>query len=320
MNTNRVDWRGYWAACPTPFHGDGSFAPELIRELIEFYIDQGVHGLLVNGTTGEWFSQPAAMRRAVAETALDAVAGRIPVVVGATAYTADEVIAFARHAINAGAAGFASSSPPYAKPLRDEIITFYEDIAAGIDAPMMIYNWPPGTSVDIDTELALRLSEIDTVAAFKDSTPNVQQFYATSAALNDRVAMFGPYMTTGGHEQLLAHGGAGTIGGGSLYGAPDPQFWEDHWNGNSTAAAAHAARNEAYYPQLWMPGGWRGVHGHYASELKAVMAILGQPGGTVRRPRLPITDPTALAQLRKIVAAEPLLAAQAARVARAGTR
>jgi 4-hydroxy-tetrahydrodipicolinate synthase len=320
MTTERVDWRGYWAACPTPFAQDGSFAPQLMRELIDFYIGEGIHGILINGTTGEWFSQPAAMRRMVAETALDAVADRIPVVVGCTSYAAEEVIAFARHAIDAGAAGFTSSAPPYAKPLHDEIVTFYEDIAAGIDAPLMVYNWPHGTSVEIDTELALRLTEIDTVVALKDSTPNAAQFYATAAAVSDRVAVFGPFMTTAGYAQLRAHGGAGTIGGGTLYGAPDARFWEDHWRGDTEAAAEHAARNEAFFPKVWMPGGWRGVHGHYASELKALMAILGQPGGTVRRPRLPIDDPAVLAKLREIVAAEPLLAAQMQRASAAGAR
>jgi dihydrodipicolinate synthase/N-acetylneuraminate lyase len=313
MTTDCVDWRGYWTACPTPFHEDGSFAPELLRELIEFYLGEGIHGMLINGTTGEWFSQPAAMRREVAETALEAVAGRVPVVIGCTSYTAEEVVAFARHAIDAGAGGFTASPPPYAKPLPDETVAFYEDIAAGIDAPLMIYNWPHGTYVDIDTELALRLIEIDTVVAFKNSTPNLEQFYETAQAINDRIAVFGPYMSTEGYRQLQAHGGAGFIGGGTLYGAPDPQFWEDHWRGNSEAAAVHAARTEAFFPKVWMPGGWRGVHGHYASELKALMAILGQPGGTVRRPRMPITDPAVLAELREIVAAEPLLTAQAQR-------
>jgi dihydrodipicolinate synthase/N-acetylneuraminate lyase len=320
MTTDRVDWRGYWVASPTPFAQDGSFAPELMRELIEFYVGQGVHGLLINGTTGEWFSQPAAMRREVAETALGAVAGRIPVVVGCTSYTAKEVIVLARHAMDVGAAGFASSAPPYAKPLHDEIIAFYEDLAAGVDAPLMVYNWPHGTCVEIDTELAMELIEIDTVVAFKDSTPNIEQFFATSQAMSDRVAVFGPYMTTEGYAHLCAYGGAGTIGGGSLFGSADPAFWEAHWRGDTEAALAHAQRTEALFPKLWLPGGWRGVHGHYASELKAVMTILGQPGGTVRRPRLPIDDPAVLEQLREIVAAEPLLAAQAAEASISGVR
>jgi dihydrodipicolinate synthase/N-acetylneuraminate lyase len=318
MNADRVDWRGYWAACPTPFDEDGAFAPELMRELIEFYVGEGLHGLLVNGTTGEWFSQPADLRRRVVETALEAVDGRIPVVVGCTDYTAEEVVALARHAMDAGAAGFASSAPPYAKPLRDEIVAFFADIAAGIDAPMMVYNWPHGTSVEIDTDLALELIEIDSVVALKDSTPDLDQFLRTSRAVCDKVRVFGPYMTTRGYAELREHGGAGTIGGGSLFGRPDATFYEDHWRGDVEAALAHVRRSEELFGKLWQPGGWRGQHGHYASELKAVMAILGQPGGTVRRPRLPITDEASLAQLREIVAAEPLLAGQAA--AAAGAR
>src|SRR5262249_44920540 len=83
-NRDSVDWRGYFAAVPTPFNEDGSLAPDLLRELLEFYIDQGLHGVLVNGTTGEWFSQSADERKQTAETAIDAVAGRIPIIIGCT--------------------------------------------------------------------------------------------------------------------------------------------------------------------------------------------------------------------------------------------
>jgi dihydrodipicolinate synthase/N-acetylneuraminate lyase len=272
-----------------------------------------VHGMLVNGTTGEWFSQSADERRLVAETALDAVAGRVPVVIGCTSYTADEVASFARHAIGAGASGFASTPPPYAKPFDAEIVAFYEDIAAAVDAPMMIYNWPHGTSVDIGTELAERLVGIDTVVAFKDSTPDAEQFYRSSRAVVDRVRVFGPYMTTPGYEQLREHGGDGTIGGGTLFGRADPEFWEAHWRGDEDAARAHAERNERLLEALWLPGGWAGRYGHYASQLKALMAILGQPGGTVRRPRLPVTDEASLDALREILERESLLPAQAGR-------
>jgi 4-hydroxy-tetrahydrodipicolinate synthase len=307
-----VNWQGYWAACPTPFNEDGSLALDLLRELVEWYIGQGVHGLVVNGTTGEWFSQSDEERKAVAKTALDTAAGRIPIVIGCTAYTADLVVALAKHAMEAGAAGFTSTPPPYAKPFPDETIAFYEDISAGIpDAPLMIYNWIHGSNVELDTELVKTLIEIDSVVALKDSTPNAEQFYATSKAVNSKVRVFGPYMTTAGYEQLREHGGDGTVGGGCLFGAPDPQFWTDHWAGNSDAALVHAKRNEELFPRFWLPGGWAGQHGHYASELKAIMAVLGQPGGTVRRPRLPVTDPAKLAEIRAIVMAEPLLAAQA---------
>jgi dihydrodipicolinate synthase/N-acetylneuraminate lyase len=313
MDRNDVTWHGYWTAVPTPFNEDGTLALDLLRELLDFYVGEGVHGMLVNGTTGEWFSQSADERRLVAETALDAVAGRVPVVIGCTSYTADEVASFARHAIGAGASGFASTPPPYAKPFDAEIVAFYEDIAAAVDAPMMIYNWPHGTSVDIGTELAERLVGIDTVVAFKDSTPDAEQFYRSSRAVVDRVRVFGPYMTTPGYEQLREHGGDGTIGGGTLFGRADPEFWEAHWRGDEDAARAHAERNERLLEALWLPGGWAGRYGHYASQLKALMAILGQPGGTVRRPRLPVTDEASLDTLREILERESLLPAQAGR-------
>src|SRR6266540_4470321 len=111
MDRNDVTWRGYWTAVPTPFNEDGTLALDLLRELLEWYVGEGVHGMLVNGTTGEWFSQSADERRLVAETAIDAIDGRIPVIVGCTSYTADQVVAFARHAIDAGAAGVTSTAP-----------------------------------------------------------------------------------------------------------------------------------------------------------------------------------------------------------------
>lgn len=302
MNRDDVDWRGYWAAVPTPFHENGDLAPDLLCALLDWYVDEGLHGVLVNGTTGEWFSQSPAERRLVAELSIEAVAGRIPVVVGCTDYTAELVAGLAREALAVGADGFACTPPPYCKPFENEIVAYYEDIARAVDAPMMIYNWPHGTSVDIGTELADRLVEIDTVVAFKDSTPDAEQFYASSARVVDRVRVFGPYMTRAGLDVLRCNGGDGTIGGGSLFGAGDAAFWEAHWRGDHESARAHAERTERLFAELWLPGGWAGRFGHYSSQLKALMAILGQPGGTVRRPRLPIEDEAKWERMREILA------------------
>jgi len=195
MNRDDVSWRGYWPACPTPFHQDGSYDPESHRALLELYLELGVHGVLINGTTGEWFSQTADERRLVAETAIDQVAGRVPVVVGCAAYTAREAAEIGRHAIAAGAAGVESTPPPYAKTYDDETVAYYEDLASGVDGPILVYNWPHGTAIDIGPELADRLVEIDRVVALKDSTPNAAQFYETTKTVVDRVRVFGPFMS-----------------------------------------------------------------------------------------------------------------------------
>ena len=136
MDRDDVSWSGYWPACPTPFAEDGAFDPDALRALLEWYIGEGLHGVLINGTTGEWFSQTADERKLVAETAIDQVAGRVPVVVGCTAYTAHEAADFGRHAAAAGAAGIASTPPPYSKPYEDETVAYYSELSAAVDAPL----------------------------------------------------------------------------------------------------------------------------------------------------------------------------------------
>jgi 4-hydroxy-tetrahydrodipicolinate synthase len=307
MDRNDVNWRGYWPACPTPFHADGGLDLDSYRALLEYYIGEGVHGLFVNGTTGEWFSQTPDERRQVVETAVDAAAGRVPVVAGCTAFTAREAAELGRHALAAGAAGIGSTPPPYCKPFPDEIVAYFADISNAVDGPILVYNWPHGTSVDIGTDLASRLAGVDRVVALKDSTPNVQQFYETNRTVNDRLRVFGPFMSVEGFEQLLAHGGDGFVGGGTVFGAPDPAFWESYWHGDHDACRAHAERTDRLFPKLWVPGGWAGVYGAYQSQLKVIMRMLGQPGGEPRRPRLPITDEASLRAIRDVLVEESIL-------------
>lgn len=307
MDRDDVQWRGYWPACPTPFREDGSFDADAMHALLEWYIGEGMHGVFVNGTTGEWFSQSPEERRLVAETALDAVGGRITILIGCTAYTAKEAAELGRHALAAGADGIGSTPPPYAKTYDHETVQYFQDLSDGVDGPIMIYNWPHGTSVDIGPDLADRLVEIENVVGLKDSTPNAEQFYETAQRVVGRARVFGPFMSSTGLDVLLEHGGDGFIGGGSLFGAPDAEFWEAVWRGDVESARAHARRTDELFPKLWLPGGWGGHFGAYQSQLKAIMQILGQPGGHPRRPRLPVTDEASLARIREVLGETGLL-------------
>jgi dihydrodipicolinate synthase/N-acetylneuraminate lyase len=307
MNRDDVDWRGYFASFITPFTEEGALDFRTAGDLVDFYVDHGIHGIAVNGTVGEWFSQTVDERHALVEATLSRAAGRFTVLVGCTSNTAQKVIDLAAHALAHGADGVLVSPPPYAKLFPNEIIAWYEDISAGVDGPVVVYNWPHGAGVDIDTDLADRLADIDRVVAIKDSTPNTEQFFATSRRVRDRVRVFGPYMTVPGVAELEKHGGDGFVGGGSLRGREDPAFWDSVWVGDFGAARAYAIAGDRLFPKLWLPGGWAGVHGAYQSELKLIMRLLGQPSGHVRRPRLPITDPAAIDALRAVLAEEGLL-------------
>ena len=307
MNRDDVTWRGYWPASPTPFAPDGAYDPDAHRALLDWYVGEGMHGVFINGTTGEWFSQTPDERRLVAETAIDALAGRVPVVIGCTALTAREAAELGRHALAAGADGVGSTPPPYSKTFPDETVRYFQDLSDGVDGPVMVYNWPHGTSVDIGPELAERLVAVDNVVAIKDSTPDQEQFFETARRVLGEVRVFGPFMAVAGLDFLLEVGGDGFIGGGSLWGAPDAGFWEAVWRGDRQSAREHARRTDELFPKLWLPGGWAGQFGAYQSQLKALMRMLGQPGGEVRPPRLPVTDEGSLRRMREILVEAGLL-------------
>ena len=310
MNRNDVDWAGYFPAVVTPFTESGELDTETLGALIEHYVAEGMHGVAVNGTCGEWFSQTESERMEVAETAIGAAAGRLRVLIGCTSNRAENVQRLAAHAIGAGADGVLASPPPYIKLFSNEIVAWYEEISDLVRAPLVVYNWPHGTGVDIDSDLADRLADIDSVVALKDSTPNVDQFFETSRRVRDRVRVFWPYMSARGVEVLRTEGGDGTVGGGSLAGRPDPTFWENYWSEDFDAMAQYAVTVDRLFPKLWLPGGWAGIYGGYQSQLKELMRMLGQPAGHVRRPRLPVTDPEALSIMRAVLVEEGLLGAE----------
>jgi dihydrodipicolinate synthase/N-acetylneuraminate lyase len=297
MDRNNVEWRGYWVASPTPFKENGDLDLDSFAEVIEWYLARGVHGLFINGTTGEWFSQSINERKMVAESTLNQVAGRVPVVIGVTTFTAKDSSILGEHAILHGAAGICSSAPAYAKTLPDETVAYFQDLSRAVPAPWMVYNWPHGTGIEIEGELAQRIADLEYVVAIKDSTANVEQFQATTKRLIGQVRIFGNFMTTPGFKFLQEHGGDGTIGGGCIFGASDAKFWEDYWAGDLESAAKHAAATDVLLASLWGPGGWRGIYGAYQSQAKVIMAMMGVPGGTVRPPRLPLTNPDSLAKI-----------------------
>lgn len=307
MNRNDVDWAGYFPAVVTPFTEAGELDTDTLHALIQQYADRGMHGIVVNGTCGEWFSQSVEERQAVAETAVAAAGGRLRVLIGCTSNRAENVEVLAKHALGAGADGVLASPPPYIKLFPNEVVAWYEDISDRVKAPLVVYNWPHGTGIDIDSDLADRLADIDSVVAIKDSTPNADQFFETSRRVRDRVRVFGPYMSARGVEVLRTEGGDGSVGGGSLYGRPDPEFWENYWAGEFAPMEEYAERADRLFPKLWLPGGWAGQYGSYQSQLKALMSMLDQPAGHVRRPRLPVTDEADLATMRAILVEEGLL-------------
>ncbi|MBD0736722.1 dihydrodipicolinate synthase family protein [Streptomyces sp. CBMA29] len=310
MNRDDVGWQGYWVAAPTPFTRDGSVDRGAWRSLLALYVRQGVHGVLVNGSTGEWFSQSAAERREVAEIAVREVDGRMPVVVGVTAYTAREASALAEHAASIGAQGVLATPPPYAHLSPDEIVAFYREVSRATALPFMVYNWPRGVGVDIGAYpgLARRLADLDQVVAIKDSTGDWLRMLDTVEAVSADVRVFGSFLHRRGLAVLLGMGGDGNIDGGGLAAPFAVPYYEAVEAGDREAAARWADRYAGVSSRLIRPD-YSGVFASPIAQLKAAMRLLGQPGGHVRPPLLELTDPAALSAIADVLDGTGLAAA-----------
>ncbi|MBS0562060.1 MAG: dihydrodipicolinate synthase family protein [Proteobacteria bacterium] len=300
MDRNSVDWRGYWVAAPTPFDRSGALDEGAWRALLRMYLADGIHGILVNGTTGEWFAQTPAERRRVAEIAVEELGGRMPVVIGCTTYTAADTAELGGHAQAIGADGILSTPPPYAVPTPREIVAFYRDVAEAVDLPLMVYNWARGVVVEITADTAAELAAIERVAAIKDSTANRAQAMETLQRVVGQVRVFGGFINRPGLALLREIGGDGNIDGAGLGARFAVRFYEAFWAGDLPAARAAADAYTALMSRLINPD-WSGRFGSPQAQIKAAMNLLGQPGGYPRRPLLPIEDPEALAALKGVL-------------------
>jgi len=284
----RVNWRGYIPAITTPFRDADGLDEKGLGLLLEWLVDQGMHGLVLAGTTGEWTSMTPAERARLFTLAGEQMGKRLPLIAGCSSFTARETIAYAQHAATCGFEGVLITPPPYIRPGADEIVAFYEEVGAAIDLPICVYNWPPGTGVDMPLDLLRRLAEIDVVVAIKQSTPHFTQFAETFFALGEQVRVFGFPMNELGLTMLRVHGGDGTMGAGGVLGRNQTGFYDKLWAGDIDGARACGLKDRVLMKEWYTPE-LVGRFGSGPAILKAALDALGLPGGPVRRPLLPVS-------------------------------
>lgn len=285
MDRNSVDWKGYIPAITTPFNKDRELDVRALGTLLEWLNSEGMHGIVVAGTTGEWFSLSTAERRILFETTGKQLKGRLTLIGGCNAFTAAEVIANAEIAANSGFDGILVTPPPYTVPSEEEIFEFYRTVSAGVSLPICVYNWPPGTNVDMSCDLLERLAGLERVVAIKNSTGNLDRFIRSFFALKDRVRIFGFGMDELGATLVQVHGGDGTIGAGAVLGRDQPDFYNHLWRGELAEALLCGARDRKLMRD-WFTESLVGRFGSAQAILKEALNALGLPGGYPRPPIL----------------------------------
>ena len=205
-----VLFRGSMTALITPMHPDGRIDDEAFRSLIDCQIAAGTDGLIPVGTTGESPALTHDEHRRVIDLCLDAAQGRVPVIAGTGSNNTAEAVALTQYAAITGADAALVVTPYYNKPTQEGLYRHFRAIAAATDIPILIYNIPGRSVVDMTVETMGRLArECPTIRGVKDATNDLARPLATRLALGpDFCQLSGEDATIGA---FLAQGGHGCI-------------------------------------------------------------------------------------------------------------
>jgi 4-hydroxy-tetrahydrodipicolinate synthase len=201
-------FKGSITALITPFK-DGKVDERAFQRLVEWQIDQGTHGLVPCGTTGESPTLTHDEHRRVVELCVEAAAGRVPVIAGTGSNSTAEAVELTRHAKTAGADGVLVVTPYYNKPTQEGLYQHFKAINDCADVPIVVYNIPGRSVIDLSVETMARLFKLANIVGVKDATANMARASLQRAALGvEFVQLSGEDATALG---FMAHGGQGCI-------------------------------------------------------------------------------------------------------------
>jgi 4-hydroxy-tetrahydrodipicolinate synthase len=280
--TAKARFRGSFTALITPFR-NGSLDEKAFRHLVEWQIAEGTNGLVPVGTTGESPTLNHDEHKQVVEWCVQTVKGRVPVVAGAGSNSTKEAIELSRHAEKAGADAVLVVTPYYNKPTQEGLYQHYKAINDAIGIPIIIYNIPARSVVDMSVETMKRLFELPNIAGVKDATASVIR------VSQQRLAMGPSLIQLSGEDAsalgFMAHGGHGCI---SVTSNVAPRlcaaFQSACLKGDYAGALALQDKLMPLHTALFLETN--------PAPAKYALSILGKCEETVRLPMVPVTETT----------------------------
>jgi len=181
-------FHGSMVAIVTPFK-KGKLDEKALGDLIDWQIAQGTHGIVPCGTTGESATLTHEEHERVVAFTVEAAKGRVPVIAGSGSNSTDEAIALTKHAKKAGANGALLITPYYNKPTQEGLYRHYKAVAEAVDLPIVLYNIPGRTSVNMLPPTVARLSSIRHIVAIKEGSGSLQQVSDIIQACGERMTV-----------------------------------------------------------------------------------------------------------------------------------
>ena len=276
----RTSFRGSFTALVTPFQ-NGAVDERVFRALVVWQIDEGANGLVPVGTTGESPTLSHDEHKQVVEWCIEEAHGRVPVIAGAGSNSTREAIELAQHAEKAGADAVLVVTPYYNKPTQEGLYQHFKAINDAIGIPIIIYNIPSRSVIDMSVDTMKRLYELKNIAGVKDATASMVRVSQQRAAL-------GPEFTQLSGEDatalgFMAHGGHGCISVTSNV-APRlcAEFQGACLRGDYGAALKLQDKLMPLHQNLFIETN--------PSPAKYALSVLGKCAETVRLPMVPLAD------------------------------
>jgi 4-hydroxy-tetrahydrodipicolinate synthase len=272
---------GVVPAMATPFTADGELDEPRIESLIEWYLDAGVHGISVAGSQGEFFSMSEAERNRLLEIAVRVVRGRVPLYAGTGAVTTRDAIAATRTAERLGADVALVITPYFAQPSQDELVEHYSAVAHATRLPVLLYNNPPRTAVNVLPATLARCMEVANVVGIKDSSGDLTQSVEYLITAPRPALLFSGRDTVA--LAMMMHGAQGTI---SPAANVFPRLMVRMYDALRTGDLGRArAISDVFAP---LRAAW-GL-GSFPVVIKEAMQLVGRSAGPARRPILPLPE------------------------------
>jgi 4-hydroxy-tetrahydrodipicolinate synthase len=278
--TAKTKFRGSFTALVTPFK-NGSVDEKTFRDFVEWQIAEGTNGLVPVGTTGESPTLSHDEHKEVVEWCVDQAHGRVPVVAGAGSNSTKEAVDLAQHAEKAGADAVLVVTPYYNKPTQDGLYAHYKAINDAIAIPILIYNIPGRSVIDMSVDTMKRLYELKNIAGVKDATANMTRVSVQRAAMGeDFNQMSGEDITALG---FMAHGGHGCISVTSNV-APRlcSEFQAACLKGDFAAALKLQDKLTPLHINLFVETS--------PAPIKYALSLIGKCANTLRLPMVPATE------------------------------
>ena len=280
MDRRDVNWKGSFCALITPFKENEEVDEKLFRDNIELLISEGLDGIVISGCTGESWSLTKDDKKKIFKWGVEQARNRVTVIGGVGQIITKDVIELAQYAKEIHMNGVMILPPYYCLIKEREVIAHYKAVSDAVKIPILVYNIPRRTSINLDEKFLEKLADIDCVVAVKESSDDFVQTERTIKALKDRLVILPGHSAVRGFPLVL-------MGADGYVSSLESQVMgKEAISLYQLAVNREIEKGRAVQEKCLILDTEMRKCGTFPANVKAAMNLRGRPGGFPRRPLL----------------------------------